>query len=1035
MAALGAGDARTASQALERAFNAALGQARRDEAAGTLNTTDEDRELTERLFADMGRNNIPRPVHGDENELPAPASVRAYASVQRHLEQLARQAGVQRSSGEAGNVPTTPSWPPAAPGIDDYTRIAAGPPEQGGHLQAGSIIAPGSSWSFPANERGWRRPLSIEDGEVERFNVLDRRFSSSGLNALEPTEADQLYEHQVRRWHTQLGRLQELTNYVDQPEGVGEPLYSDFFRSLRETSRRRIGIEKLELARHRLGFPAGGWPRDSGQVFERADKLAIQMLRGRRLQEVSGDESGHQGDAPLSVSYATTGMGRAATSDEMLPLPNTLLPPEEASEPLYIRISPGMAASGLRRSIEACAHPVLLYDEADPPTAGALVLNWGDPQWQPPEGIINLNSEDAVAGVRDKLSCVEQLADLAPHTTVDPVEALEQFGAVMVGKSRRGQSGSGVGFIQDPAGGEQVRYADGTRRPIGAIPATTMNSYDLYQEHLPNRDEYRALMLDGQMVTLYHRVPEGTTADQPRPASFNYEQQDQVAGAALSAAREAMERTGLDFGGVDLVYDRESDRWLVFEVNSAPGLSAHSLDLLYSAVQNRLQGRCSACGQWIGNGAHDCPTTSAADVQGQRSWISTHEAHSNAPGARLSAGSSPIHSRQHSSSGSSSISSTVHPNLADDEGDTLIRGWIEQAQAMRAAGQAPAYRYEAALGQAAVRFGLELEFGAADADQVARALFEAGLAAHPEMMEHRHDCPSCRARWRVERDGSITQAFGNRSIGGEVISPVLEDKTTSWEAIEQVTRLLRHEGARVDVNAGQHVHVSTAAYGRGDEEYLHLVQRAAYFEDLLFRLAAPDVPLHRGLLRADRDPYFYTRSLAGCLDECYRRAAKSPGVIDVLQAFSAYDHEVGHYYALNLEHVPRLDPGGAVQGIVAGKHSHVEFRLPNATLDPAQIQTNVRIAAGLISIPLSAHTRVSERSGSAILRALRPVGWHRGRIPDEEHQQLKAFLNETMLPADACLAIVDTFLRSRWQPAAMPRDGISAAIAAYSRLV
>jgi len=885
---------------------------------------------------------------------------------------------------------TTPHLCPVgaaiAAGIGDYRQSSAPPPAP----TPGPT--PGLTWTLPADPAGWVHPLRASLHEITHYHTLQQAYLGAGLAGLTPTDADALYEYSVRRYQTALARLASAT-YADR---TGE---GAFWPALQEAETRRIRLGELEAARAAAGYPVGGWPDPTG-ITETADQIALAHLTARASPSGSGD--------PLAES----GRGVPATPRPALALIDPPLDPAAAHEPLYVRLPPGRRAARLRASIAASAYPIGIYDEQQPPGAGSLVLNWGDRAWNPPAGLRVLNDPAAVAGVSDKLQCLAALGDLAPRTYLDPAAARAAYGPVLIGKRRRGEAGSGVGFLIDPAGAAPVTYTDGTPRPLGAIPATAAAGYDCYQEYLPNRREYRAVMLAGQVVSFTARVPGDLMPGRPRPAGFTYEPLTTLPPAALAAAQAAGARTGLDCGGVDLVLDEATGRWLVLEVNSAPGLATGSLDALYRALQGRLQGRCRACGEWVGTEDHQCPVTPTAN-RTARLWSGDP---AGAP-ARLAAFRQAPHARE-------GAEARLVPAAAPPEpGD--FAAWVAQVTAEQAAGIRPPYVYEDALGPAAAPFGVELEFVAADADQVAAQLYALGILGHPTMQPHKHQCERCADKWKLERDGSVTQVRQGRNWGGELVSPILGDRPADWKTLAQITAVLGAAGAQVDSTTGAHVHVSTAAYNGQAGAYRRLVQAAAHFEDLLFRLAAPDVPLHRGLLRRDQPAFYYARSIVPCVAEAFRRGA-TPTVGGIKRAFHTYlaapHPEAGHYYALNLEHVGET-PGEAGA-------SRVEFRAPNGTLDPVQIQANVRLACGLVASALAPAPGESPAPAPA-----REVGWHAAQGPAApELELLQEFLGATRLAPAGCRSLIHTFLRGRWQPASPPVGELQTAQAAYAQV-
>ena len=320
-------------------------------------------------------------------------------------------------------------------------------------------------------------------------------------------------------------------------------------------------------------------------------------------------------------------------------------------------------------ALNSSAHSTALGQYASPPP-GAIVLNWGDPKWNSNEtspgrpqtiggtgdnanGSINgssgagagdgshqyavINSTAAINLTRDKVNSIERLGDLAPASTTNPALAVSSFGQAFVAKQRYGQAGAGKTILQNlppplPSPLPTVSNAatsaasssgsDVDPRPLGNLPATAVVGYDLFQEYLPDREEYRTLVLGGEVIALYRKIPQvGSNTpggDNPTTANdnvsdgssssssntsrdtgeqvrlrpergFEYVNQTTITSRQLQASQMAMERLELDFGGVDLVYDRATDRYLVLEVNSAPGLGQESLQRLYGAVQSQLQ--------------------------------------------------------------------------------------------------------------------------------------------------------------------------------------------------------------------------------------------------------------------------------------------------------------------------------------------------------------------------------------------------------------------------------------------------------------
>ena len=244
---------------------------------------------------------------------------------------------------------------------------------------------------------------------------------------------------------------------------------------------------------------------------------------------------------------------------------------------------------------------------------------------------------------------------------------------------------------------------------------------------------------------------------------------------------------------------------------------------------------------------------------------------------------------------------------------------------------------------------------------------------------------------------------------------MLSDRPEDWRQLVTVTALVRELGGRVDSTTGQHVHLSTADFAGSAELYTSLIRTAAEYEDLLYRLGAPDVSHHRGILhQAQTEPYYYARSIVALVEQCFRRSPH-PTLAEIKAAFQTGEqdsyHSAGHYFGLNLEHVVE---GGGILRTDLGNGSRIELRTPNGTLDAAQIQTNVRLAAALVSAARNAVTGGVVTDNPLAARA---VGWHQARgSAAGDTTFLLQLLDRTSLPDEACRALFDTFLRSRWQP-------------------
>src|SRR5262249_52990072 len=127
------------------------------------------------------------------------------------------------------------------------------------------------------------------------------------------------------------------------------------------------------------------------------------------------------------------------------------------------------------------------------------------------------------------------------------------------------------------------------------LSATASNrdhaNYDLYQQFISDRSEYRISVLSDRVVSAYVKnQPEGSAPDDLR-SDWRYERASVLPRAVVTAAREAAQRVGLDYAGVDVVEDRSSGRIYCLEANAAPGMSEDTVRSLYAHLQQALRGR------------------------------------------------------------------------------------------------------------------------------------------------------------------------------------------------------------------------------------------------------------------------------------------------------------------------------------------------------------------------------------------------------------------------------------------------------------
>jgi hypothetical protein len=257
---------------------------------------------------------------------------------------------------------------------------------------------------------------------------------------------------------------------------------------------------------------------------------------------------------------------------------------------------------------------------------------------------------------------------------------------------------------------------------------------------------------------------------------------------------------------------------------------------------------------------------------------------------------------------------------AERVAERLRRGEPPLKLSPRPSGQGPADGRE---------FGMEVEVGFQDtADwestiaSLSRELQQAGfmrgdgIGLHHE--SHNAGYTRNRGDWRMEREHIDWKA--------ELISPILRDEQQTWD---DLTRLLTiaiqrggtgHPNKAEDGTIGGHVHVSTGDYGNDATAYHTLLNLYRAFEDVLFRLATnPRTGKHRGTAMTYPARAFRISTEAS-IEDMYNASA--------------------HPLALSF---------GAVEG---KKSDHVEWRLWDGSVDPAEWQIRVRLSVAMVEAAL-----------------------------------------------------------------------------------
>lgn len=484
----------------------------------------------------------------------------------------------------------------------------------------------------PGVEERLERPLSITSGETGAWrNLWDAFVYADDLATMSPEDLGNLYEYSYRRLDTarrrferersdearvdmieRYGALRTVENHID-PEhrfpaspaivvavnefssvenehwsDTNERQYAELVRAAqqgREVDRdlmQRLADARLEHHRRNLMRVISG-EVDPGAVVAVAapyfDALAEsggflgEERRGffdawaSRARENIDSLQKRAGDINVAPNRAN-GVYDGVNRMESLPAPPESIPSDIARGTAFVFPSSGHRTN-LWRNLEECgATPVLVL--SDIPRDAHTVVFWGRSATEeqreqlaanfPSANILNANPDS------NKTSMLSKLGQLAPRTTHYPEQAREWNGGRVVAKRSRNTSrGQGKEVLDLTQEGVQNRTA----------------SYDLFQEFIPNREEWRVTVArvgnEIRPLTAYKKNPPPDTSNDILAPQWRFTREDSIPAPVLDLALEGARRCGSELAGVDIIRDRDSGKYYVLETNNAPGMSKDTI--------------------------------------------------------------------------------------------------------------------------------------------------------------------------------------------------------------------------------------------------------------------------------------------------------------------------------------------------------------------------------------------------------------------------------------------------------------------------
>lgn len=202
------------------------------------------------------------------------------------------------------------------------------------------------------------------------------------------------------------------------------------------------------------------------------------------------------------------------------------------------------------------------------PKASDVIINWGNTGEVPYDDV--LNYPNIIKDASNKLNFFEKIKaihpDIIPPFWTSQAAIPADAYPVVCRTTLAGHSGDGIVIAQIPA-------------EVVAAP--------LYVKYIKKKEEYRIHLgktgEDVQTIAIQRKVrdPARAVTDwkvRSHQNGFLFQRQNlNPPGSVLAVARQAFLCSALDFGAVDIVFNEQSGRAYVLEINTAPGLEGQTI--------------------------------------------------------------------------------------------------------------------------------------------------------------------------------------------------------------------------------------------------------------------------------------------------------------------------------------------------------------------------------------------------------------------------------------------------------------------------
>lgn len=175
--------------------------------------------------------------------------------------------------------------------------------------------------------------------------------------------------------------------------------------------------------------------------------------------------------------------------------------------------------------------------------------------------------------------------------------------------------------------------------------------------------------------------------------------------------------------------------------------------------------------------------------------------------------------------------------------------------------------------------------------------------------------------WIVKSDCSIIN-------GGEVNSPILRDRESSWTELSKVCSIL-DENAKVGNSSAGHIHIGAHILGDDVTSWLNFIKLWSVYENIIFRFSYGEFLMGRKCILR------YARPIKDMLKDYYKQFKDNHVSLENMLVILSKKRD----QAVNFANVSKFNTGSF------NLTNTIEFRCPNATFKPEIWQNNIKFFA------------------------------------------------------------------------------------------